>query len=252
MTVWVPLESADDPAVVGGKAASLRRCIAARLSVPAGGVVTIAAHRRRLDGELSEAALAAAIRSRLARFPPGEVFAVRSSAEVEDSARASFAGQFQSLLNVSRDDVPGSVRAVQDSAANPSARRYAARLGVPAPDALAVIVQLQVLARVAGVCFTVDPVTGRDDVLVEYALGIGDAVVGGQAIPAGSHRFRRSADGTLVPGADGEYLAEAQRVAEIAIALESRFGSPQDVEWAYDTEQLWLLQARPITTGARK
>lgn len=246
--LWVPLGSSDDPAVVGGKAASLGRCLAAGLRVPPGGVVTVTAHRRLLAGLLDPGELSAVLRARLAAWPPEQLFAVRSSAEVEDSARASFAGQFRSLLHVPRDEVPAAVRVVQDSVANPSAIRYARRLGVPVPDTLGVITQCQVNARLAGVCFTSDPVTGADDVLVEYAVGIGDAVVGGLALPAGGFRFFRGAVG-LAPEQAGEHLDDARRVADLAVRLESMFGCHQDVEWAYEADELWLLQARPITTS---
>lgn len=248
MTDWLPLESAVDPAVAGGKAARLGQCLAAGLPVPPGGVVTIAAHRRLLTGETDAAELEAVVGSRLAGYCPGDLFAVRSSAEVEDSAKASFAGQFLSILNVTRDQVPAAVRAVQDSAPNPSAARYARRLGVPAPDALAVIVQVQVPARLAGVCFTVDPVTGVDDILIEYATGLGDKVVGGLAAPAGMHRLHRTGTGAVLLLGDGDFHDEARRVAEMAVALEKRFSAPQDVEWAYADDNLWLLQVRPITT----
>lgn len=247
MTDWLPLERAADPAVAGGKAARLSQCIAAGLPVPPGGVVTVAAHRRLLAGETSAAALEAVVRSQLVGYRPDDLFAVRSSAEVEDSAKASFAGQFLSMLSVTRDQVPAAVWAVQESAANPSAARYARRLGVSAPDALAVIVQVQVPARLAGVCFTVDPVTGADDILIEYATGLGDEVVGGLAAPAGMHRLHRAATGAILPPRDGDFRDEARRVAEMAVALEKRFNAPQDVEWAYADDNLWLLQARPIT-----
>src|SRR5690348_2521327 len=110
-TLWVTLAHADDPAVVGGKAAQLGRLRRAGLPVPDGGVVTVAAQRRLRDGTLRLDALAATVHSRLSGYSADEIFAVRSSAEVEDSARASFAGQFRSLLGVRRDDVPAAVAA---------------------------------------------------------------------------------------------------------------------------------------------
>lgn len=243
----MPLESASDTPQVGGKAANLGRCIRAGWPVPAGGVVTTDAHRRILAGELDLATLGAEVAAGLAAYQPDQLFAVRSSAEVEDSATASFAGQFQSVLNVMPGDVPAAITAVQRSVKNPAAIRYARRVGTREPDVLAVIVQFQVNARLAGVCFTRDPVTGTDDVLVEYTTGIGEAVVGGLALATDSCRFRREPGGELATADAGEYVADAARVAEMAIALESMFAGPQDVEWAYDAQTLWLLQARPIT-----
>jgi len=247
--VWIPLASAADPAQVGGKAANLRRCILAGWPVPPGGVVTIDAHLRILAGEIDLTALGVAVARQLASFQPDQVFAVRSSAEVEDSASASFAGQFKSVLNVRQDDLPTAIMDVQGSVRNPAALRYARRLRVQAPNALAVIVQCQVNARLAGVCFTRDPVTGADDVLVEYTAGIGEAVVGGLALAADSCRFQRAPGGAVVTADTGPHIGDATQVAEMAIALEATFGGPQDVEWAYDAHRLWLLQTRPITAA---
>lgn len=246
---WVDLAAAADPEQVGGKAARLGELIRHGLRVPAGLVVTTATHRDRRAGAANGSTLAESLRAHLRERDPDRLFAVRSSATVEDSARASFAGQFRSLLNVRREDVPEAVARVQDSVDNPSAAAYARRMGIAAPQTLAVIVQEQVAARLSGVCFSVDPVSGAATVLIEYAEGLGDEVVGGRALPDGVQRFRR--DGgipELIADPEGEGHADLVEVARTAVHLERLLGVPQDMEWAVDETGLWILQARPITT----
>jgi phosphoenolpyruvate synthase/pyruvate phosphate dikinase len=240
---FVRLAEAVEPAMVGGKAARLGHLIRAGFRVPRGGVVPIGVHEARLAGELPPAFASTLVaRLRQEGLVDGP-FAVRSSAAGEDSGRASFAGQFRSVLHVSIDDVPAAVTEVQDSVANPSAAAYAARMRVPAPTTLAVIVQEQVRARRAGICFTVDPVTGGDEVIVEYAEGLGDAVAGGSIVPVETRRLHR-AWCTGERARDDEVIA----VACLALRIANLMGTPQDVEWAIDVTGIWTLQSRPITT----
>lgn len=244
--------SAAESAEAGGKAASLARLVRLGVAVPDGWVLTLRADRLRRCGQLPDGALDSLIRDRLlAWHPAAERFAIRSSADTEDSAQASYAGQFRTELNVLRDDVPGAVRRVAASAGNPSARSYARRLGVRAPEAMAVLVQEQVNARLSGVCFTVHPVTGAPALVLEYASGLGGAVVSGGEL-AGSYVLPR------LPGrgfterqfaAAGPVAARWLReMALLAVQLEAMLCRPQDVEWAVDGRRLWVLQVRPITT----
>jgi phosphoenolpyruvate synthase/pyruvate phosphate dikinase len=186
------------------------------------------------------------VRQRLAGVGPDRRFAVRSSAECEDSASASFAGQFQSVLDVPASEVPAAVVEVHRSLEHPSVLAYARRMGHPVPDALAVLIQEQIHPRTAGVCFTADPVTGAPDVVVEWADGLGDALISGRALPAGTARLPRA-----VLDAEPQLTGLPDDVAaavRIAVRLARRAGRPQDVEWAADARGLWVVQARPITT----
>src|SRR5207302_4401231 len=113
----------------------------------------------------------------------GDRFAVRSSAIVEDLAEASFAGQYETLLNVPRTGVAAAIRACRASASAQRIAAYRDKKGLGAvPSAIAVIVQQMVDAEAAGVVFSADPVTGaRDRVLVSAVKGLGDRLVSGQA-----------------------------------------------------------------------
>ncbi len=205
------------------------------------------------------------------------VVAVRSSAVGEDGAEASFAGMNASFTNV-RDADELVARVVDCWASLFGARvvAYRAARGFTSEPAIAVVVQAMVPARRAGVAFTADPRTGeRGTVLIEAALGQGEVVVGGAVEPdtyevaadglrlrsmrvgMQTHEVVRGPDGAdLVVALDPDRggapvlsLEEIVEVAALARRVEEHYGRPQDVEWAHDGDRLWLVQARPITTG---
>lgn len=227
-------------------------------------------------------ALEAALCAAYAQLPDpderGADVAVRSSAVGEDGADDSFAGMNATYTNVrGADALVARVLDCWASAYSPRVVAYRAERGLTAEPAVAVVVQVMVPAQRAGVAFTADPVTGRDDVVVvEAAFGQGEVVVSG-AVEPDTYRF--AADGVrltslhvghqtheVVRGRDGADLTveldaeralarvlsdeEAAAVARLALRVQDHFGVPQDVEWAMVARQLWLLQSRPITTLA--
>ena len=125
----------------------------------------------------------------------------RSSAVGEDSEQASFAGQHLTRLNVrSTPELAEAVSAIWESARLPSALAYRERLGLPLEPRMAVVVQELVEADSAGVLFSRDPVNGSDELLVEAAWGLGEAVVAGLVTP---DRFRMARNGTVLERAAG-------------------------------------------------
>ncbi|MDO8915329.1 MAG: PEP/pyruvate-binding domain-containing protein [Coriobacteriia bacterium] len=206
----------------------------------------------------------------------GDQLAVRSSGTAEDLPHASFAGQHGTYFVASADDLVSRVRDCWASLYSDRAVAYRETKDIPHENvAMAVIVQHVVPAVAAGVVFTRDPVTGEERVLVESCLGIGEALVSGKVTP---DRFTFSADGLGLLAADfgnkrvriapdprggltevvvspdeaaipSVEEATACEVARLALATEAAFGAPVDVEWAWDGERVWLLQARPITTN---
>ncbi len=216
--------------VVGGKASPLAIAAEAGLRVPAGFVVTASA--RVTASELAE---------RIAKLGAGP-FAVRSSAVAEDSASRSFAGQLETLLNVAPPDVMG---AIERCRASGSALRVLCYAGT-AGD-VAVIVQQQVAAEVAGVAFSADPRTGeRGVVVIDATRGLGDRLVSGE-VDAESWRCANEPVRLRATSESVLDAATAARVADLARRCEQLFGRPQDIEWAIAGGQLYLLQSRPIT-----
>ncbi len=235
----VDLADATEVEVIGSKAAHLGELVRAGFEVPAGVV---------LPATLDDVALTAAAGEALARLK-GDRFAVRSSAIAEDTTGASFAGQYETFLGVSREGVAEAVRACRESGRAQRVAAYREKQGfADAPSAVAVIVQELVDAAAAGVAFSADPVTGaRERALVSAVKGLGDRLVSGQtaadewAVESGKATCRATPEEAI----DAD---TALRVAALAGAAAEHFGQPQDIEWALDREsRLFLLQTRPIT-----
>ncbi|MBY6161579.1 hypothetical protein KUV73_11885 [Mameliella alba] len=250
MTGVIAAAQAQDPQVVGGKAAALSKLTAAGFDVPPFLVLTDAAFRNA-GNDLSDTA-ARALPKALAALGPGP-YAVRSSARAEDGAEASHAGQFDTVLNVAAEALEQAARQVRASGLADHVARYRLDRGVEDAGLPAVLVQQMVPARVAGVGFSADPVSGRrDHALVSAVAGLADRLVSGEV---DGESWTLDRDGQIVeaPAAAPRVLTadEAVEVAALARRAETAFGSPQDIEWAYDGARLFMLQARPITTGLR-
>jgi len=248
--------------LLGGKGASLDRLARLGFRVPPGFCVTTTAFRAG-EATLSPA-VAAALDGAVARLV-AEVaaagfearFAVRSSAIGEDGSAASYAGLHETELDVPPADVPGAVARCWASLWSPQAVAYRTRRNLPADDAaMAVVVQALVPADAAAVVFTRHPVTGRDDQLVLTAVrGLGDAMVSGTVTPDTYvvDRATRSV-ASFEPGEDPRGAAlDVEALAaliDLSLAVEAGFGSTVDIETAIVGGTWFLLQARPITTGA--
>ena len=229
-------------AVAGGKARGLSRLLAMGLPVPAAFVI------RNAHAGPAPAGLAAAY----AALGEGNV-AVRSSAADEDGAGASFAGQYESILNVCGiDALQQAIASCVASLGNARATHYRESTAAAAEPAMHVVVQRMVDARVAGVVFTADPASARRDLLVIDAVaGLGESLVSGQATP--DHYAIDSAGQRIRTQLAGEHplLNEAEIAGIAAGARQAALaeGQPLDLEWAIDhAGRLFWLQARPITT----
>jgi pyruvate,water dikinase len=228
-------------ASVGGKAYGLSRLTGMGLAVPPAFVIRGALRGRYPDG-LREAWAA------LGEFP----VAVRSSAVGEDGADDSFAGQYDTVLDVrGYDALLTAIDQCVGSLDSERAREYQGRQDSD-DTAMNVVVQRMVNARAAGVVFTADPVSARRDILVIDAVtGLGEALVSGEATP---DHFAVDRQGELVHQAlagDAPVLSQAEirRIASEARQAEAHEGQPLDLEWAIDDNgELFWLQARPITT----
>ncbi|MFF0814896.1 phosphoenolpyruvate synthase [Rhodococcus sp. NPDC003318] len=201
--------------------------------------------------------------------------AVRSSAPGEDAADTSFAGIHDSFTNVvGPEALVEAVSKCWASLWSERALTYRSVQAVETEPAIAVVVQTMVPSDRSGVAFTADPRTGaRDRIVVEAAAGLGEVVVGGEVEPdtyvvakdgyrlldvhVGAQDFAITADGT------GEHRVEipiaergrrvltdeqVERLGRLVAAVEEHYAAPQDVEFAFAGDDLWLVQTRPITT----
>lgn len=271
----LPLHAPLDIQVYGGKAARLAACLRAGLPVPPGFALHSDLVVRIARGALS-AGERATLERHLEQFGDAAV-AVRSSAIGEDGTTASFAGQHTSFLNVrGLDGVLAAIKNVWASGQTASAQRYRVRMGIGGDPQVAVVVQALIPAEVAGVLFTLDPLSGsQEHWIVEASWGLGEAVVAGLVTPdhyvisrAGEivERQLGQKDVAVIPQdhggtneveindparVQGSCLSE-QALASIAglgIACERLFGAGQDIEWALAGGNIYLLQARPVTTA---
>ncbi|MBW2464627.1 MAG: pyruvate, water dikinase [Deltaproteobacteria bacterium] len=233
-------------APVGGKAEGLAKLVRLGLRVPRAFVVVGAT-----PGHLPED-----LEARYAELG-GNAVAVRSSALGEDSADASFAGQYETILDVTgtpalRAAIDACLASLKSSRANvyrDVVQEQSA--GDDVPHAMSVVVQNMAPAASAGVLFTADPVTGRRDrIVIDAVEGLGEALVSGHASP--DHYVLDRSGATREAELEGEtpILSEAARQKLLASALstEAAEGCPLDLEWAVDAQdEIHWLQARPIT-----
>jgi len=227
---------------VGGKAAGLARMHAMGLRVPTGFVI-LDATPESLPSDLLE---------RYRALGGGSV-AVRSSALDEDGNRASFAGQYETLLNVEGEEaLVAAVRDCLSSLSDDRADVYRASHARHGELAMCVVVQRMVDPRAAGVLFTADPVTHRRArVVIDAVSGLGEALVSGQATPDHNllERQRALLRSDLVGDRPILESEDLDRLVAEALQAEAERGEPLDLEWAIDRDgQVWWLQARPITT----
>ncbi|OWF55492.1 phosphoenolpyruvate synthase [Mizuhopecten yessoensis] len=208
-----------------------------------------------------------------------KLFAVRSSATGEDGSEASSAGQMETYIGVrGHPEILDSVRKCWASAFTYQAVQYRRQSGQPIKVAVGVVIQEMVKSEVSGVIFTNDPGTGSPNLMIlDASYGLGEAVVSGKTTPDTITVFRswdnqvsikhkklgdkkvkmtlKEEGGveeteTEMDSAASCCLTDDQilQVSQIALQVETYFGSPRDIEWALSADQFYLLQARPITT----
>jgi phosphohistidine swiveling domain-containing protein len=229
-----------DAAEVGGKAANLGELLAAGFAVPDGFVLPAGA-----------VGLPAEVRASLLREGARDLgagpFAVRSSGISEDGAEQSFAGMYESVIDVAADEVAVAADRVIASADAARVADYGhAHEGHD--EGIAVIVQRMIQPIAAGVVLTADPINGdRRSTIVTAVRGTGDRLVSGTAlgdewvVQGGTATARRQPEGAID-------RRQAAQIAEQARRIEADRRAPQDVEWAIDAKgALWIVQARPMT-----
>ncbi|MDH4045747.1 MAG: pyruvate, phosphate dikinase, partial [Gemmatimonadota bacterium] len=231
--------------LAGGKGGTLAQLYQAGYPVPDGLVVLSAAFA---GDELTPEAWAQ-VRTHVARLRSGGesiAFAVRSSALGEDSVQASFAGQFETVLDVRSDEeIRDATRTVRRSRSGERVQKYSRATGIDVPRDVAVVVQRMVPAELSGVLFTADPVSGsRMRMVGSYVRGLGDRLVSG--VETGESLIFERPKGQYQGPA--ELRRHARRLYKLAARLERELGAPQDIEWAIAKGKLYLLQSRPITT----
>lgn len=267
-------ETGLDVTEYGGKAVNLLRMEQLGLKVPP--FVSISASQLAQAG--SNESFATISQDVLANLPfksDNTLFAVRSSGVSEDGQEHSFAGQFETLLNVKPDGLAQAIREVYASAHNERVNKYREERNILGDKSISIIVQQMIEPDVAGVAFGMHPVTGnRNEKVISSVYGLGEGLVSGKY---NSDNFiideKDEIKSTLtnkplmlaldsVAGAgtieqavaldkqDRASLNDAQvkEIKTVLDRLEAYYEHPQDIEFAYKNGELFLLQTRPITT----
>lgn len=312
----LPLEEINNSHVdlAGGKGASLGELMQAGMNVPAGFVVTRAAFdlfmragdvsgavgevlarlaRNEIQAEEASNSLQAAlehtpmpaeIATAIDQLFPSlntEHTCVRSSATCEDGMDSAWAGQLNTYLGVPASDVTARVRDCWLSIFSPPALAYGAAHGYGAGQfGVAVVVQTMIASEIAGIGFSVHPVTQEPDVLlIEAGLGQGEAIVSGQIVPdqyivkVSENRIldrvisrqkkalyldvaNSKTEWKTLEGDSGHHqkLSDDQvlEYAHLLRQMQDHYGKPVDTEWAMVDGRFHIVQARPITTLARE
>lgn len=299
--------SASDVDIAGGKGASLGEMYNANIPVPNGFVVLSGAFNEftaktglvtEIEGELDKVDIdnvetvekaSENIRSMifLKNFPEefkkhihkefseldAEFVAVRSSATSEDSADAAWAGQLDTFLNTTKENLLENIKKCWASLFTPRAIFYRFEKGLDKTDvSVAVVVQKMIASEISGIAFSVHPITEDiNQLLIEAGIGLGEAVVSGQITPDNyvvkkdtleiESKYISEQNRALFRGEEGGVMwvdvrEHTQKLSDELIIklskiinhIEDHYEFPCDIEWAYAEEELYITQSRPITT----
>jgi len=260
--------SLKDLSLVGGKAGNLGELVKIGMNVPTGFVITTELFSEyRKTGKISRTA-EQQIMSAFFKLKTKKV-SVRSSATVEDGKANSFAGQFDTFLNVDKQNL---VKSIKDCIDSINGERVLAYCGMKKIDVkkvkMAVVVQKMIDSDVSGIAFSVNPVSGnKKEIVIEAGYGLGEGIVSGKITPdtyiIGKKPLKILSKQVSVQqelldimwkqvpkGLQGRQKLsdkDIKNIAEIIGQIEKHYGHPVDVEWALQKGMLWVLQSRAVT-----
>jgi phosphohistidine swiveling domain-containing protein len=232
---------------VGAKASNLFR-IKTHVTVPEFVVVSTEAFREFKEHGDVPAGLRTEIQSILTEAFHDQPVAVRSSGTAEDLAGRSYAGMYTTVLNVvGADAVMNAIARVWESNDSKRVQAYRAQHDLK-PGSMAVILQEQIDADVSGVMMTSVKQQGGETI-IECCKGLGDKLVSGEITPT-RYRIQRQ---KVIEQSGGDLLSRTVLLELVATGkkLQMIFHVPQDIEWAFQNDRLYILQARPLTTAVR-
>jgi len=302
--------SSSDVGIAGGKGASLGEMTQANIPVPSGFVIlsttfdqfikdadltqeidaildkvdhkeihTVESASEKIQGLIKNAIMPENIAEEIKRYfknLDAEYVAVRSSATAEDGTEHAWAGQLDSYLNTTEEDLLEKVQHCWASLFTPRAIFYRFEKGLHTTViSVAVVVQKMINSEFSGVAFSVHPVTeDKNQLIIEAGFGLGEAIVSGQITPdsyvvekeprriidinisnqeRGLYRVKNGGNEWLEikePKASSQVLNEKQifELSKIILGIERHYNFPCDIEWAYEGGKFYIVQSRPITT----
>lgn len=231
--------------LAGGKGCMLSKMFQAGYPVPDGFVILPSAFKENILNEDAWNKIKHYLKE-IRKDNESALFAVRSSALSEDSAQASFAGEFETVLNVKTDEeIQSAIYEVFSSRESERVKAYSSVQGMDQSHQIAVVIQIMIQSEISGVLFTADPITGSHESMTgNFVFGLGEQLVSGEAnaYPFNIMRPKGKYEGPP------EFKKYASELYKYASKLETEYGAHQDIEWAVSNGKLYILQARPITT----
>ncbi|MCU0473332.1 MAG: PEP-utilizing enzyme [Bacteroidales bacterium] len=175
---------------------------------------------------------------------PDVTYAVRSSTTAEDSKEYSYAGQFQTLMNIrGTENILKAVQEVWNSSSLLGDNEYLRKTKI-STFKCGVIIQEMIASKLAGVSFSRNPVTNQQEIVIEAVEGFGEELVQKGITPL---RWRIRKDLVLDGNKSHHYFSVIRHVADDTAKLKKNYGSHIDIEWAYDGKKIYYLQLRQIT-----
>lgn len=232
--------------LVGGKGNHLQKLVSWKVRVPPFIVVTTETYRYYEKHQTLPESLAAVFEAFLQRYPK---IALRSSMISEDNADSSFAGLFETLLNVTKENWQESLLYILTSVHSPRVQEYMEKKNLKVDLVMAVVAQELIEVEKSGVVFSRSPVSPTGAVAIDAAFGMGEGVVSGHA-DVDNYLLTRSKEIIEIRKNNrNEVLTKKERdeLVDLAVILETKAGSPSDIEWGYKNDSLYLFQIRPIT-----
>jgi phosphohistidine swiveling domain-containing protein len=181
-----------------------------------------------------------------------EFVAVRSSATAEDGVEHAWAGQLESYLNTTEENLLENIRKCWTSLFTPRAIFYRFEKKLHAQKiSVAVVVQRMIQSEVSGIAFSVHPVTqDKNQLIIEAGFGLGEAIVSGSVTPD-SYIVAKDTKTILERNFDNKSVLTEEQIIELTnliVKIENHFGFPCDIEWTFEKGKFYILQSRPITT----
>jgi phosphohistidine swiveling domain-containing protein len=234
-------QGSEDLTSLGNKAKNLIELFSIGFDVPRGFVL--------VDENYDPARLSEFIQ-KIGGFP----VAVRSSGALEDLEGASFAGLYETFLNInSIDELVTAVKNCFESVHHSRVKDYFSQKGIdPSLAKMSVVVQKQVQSQISGVMFTLHPLEGKEEeIYIECCAGLGERLVSGHVTPS-LYKIHRDHSQIIEEKVNDEKtslsLLHLEQLKKSSLGIQAHYGTPQDIEWAIDeNNKLWILQARPIT-----
>jgi pyruvate,water dikinase len=234
------------PATVGNKAFNLHRLMQKGVRVPRTFVVSWDAYDRYAQDDVR---VIEAVQKELTdRLDPARAYAVRSSANIEDTLEHSFAGQFKTVLGVQGEDpIVQAIWSVWATAHSPAVQTYLQKFPTDQRELrMAVIVQEMVKPAVSGVSFSRNPLTGEDEIIVEAVQGVGTALVQDGSTPL--HWVSQRGQWKVRPKDSPVEESLIKEVVEQTRHIARMFKTDVDLEWVYDGQELVWVQMREISS----